>query len=350
MASEDRSISSAVVATSEGADSLLAHGGDYAFFQALRLLRLRSANAREFGRRVRVRPAASLAFPDRDIEKIECRDDGRYRITTNFFGLYGVTSPLPTFYTEDLIAEHLQGNDTPRDFLDILHAALYPLLFRAWEKNRIWLAVAEQHDIVRLSQLYALVGLGSRAHNDWPVARALLRHAGNFNRFPRSALGLESLVRGLLEDLAVSVEPCVCDMAPIPDSAQCRLSTQACRLGEDTIVGSQMTERTSSLMIQIGPITGERLQHLLPDAPEHARLVDAVTLYLPTPLRCTLALHVPPAQRHGARLGQGWSRLGLNTWLPDDEPNCPTPSWPRHDEVFLPISTDPARHSLETLQ
>src|SRR3546814_17691968 len=33
---------------------------------------------------------------------------------------------------------------------DILHAALYPLLFRAWEKNRTWLAVAERRDANRL--------------------------------------------------------------------------------------------------------------------------------------------------------------------------------------------------------
>ena len=350
MAREERSISSAVAMTPESQDRLLKQGGRYAFFQALRLLRLRSANEQEFARRVRVRPAASLAFPDRDIEKIERRDDGTYRITANFFGLYGVTSPLPTFYTEDLIREHLQGNDTPRDFLDILHAALYPLLFRAWEKNRIWLAVAEQQDGPRLRQLYSLVGMGGLAKRDAPTARSLLRHAGNFNQFPRSALGLESLVRGVLRELPVKVEPCVCDTVPIPDIARCLLSMQSCRLGDDIIVGSQMTERTSSLTIHIGPIPAERLQALLPDAAEHERVVHAITLYLQTPLRCTLALHVPPTQRRGASLGQGWSRLGFNTWLPDDDRGCPATFWPRYDEVFLPIDTASSRYSIKALQ
>ena len=82
-----------------------------------------------------------LVFMDNETyEQIELDADGRYRIEANFFGLYGVTSPLPTFYTEDLIDEMRQGHSAGRDFVDILHAALYPLLFRAWEKHRIWMA------------------------------------------------------------------------------------------------------------------------------------------------------------------------------------------------------------------
>src|SRR5690606_16110792 len=107
---------------------------------------------------VRVRPALKLSFPENDIDAIAL-DEDKIRITANFFGLYGVTSPLPTFYTEDLIDEQLAGGTNARDFLDILHATLYPMLFRAWEKNRIWLAVSERRDTDRLNQLMALIGL-----------------------------------------------------------------------------------------------------------------------------------------------------------------------------------------------
>ena len=350
MASEDRSVSLAVAESAAGPDPLLAHGSRYAFFQALRLLRLRYANAEAFERNIRIRPAASLAFPDRDIEQIERSADGKYRITANFFGLYGVTSPLPTFYTEDLIAEQLQGNDTPRDFVDILHAALYPLLFRAWEKNRLWLAVSEQQDIRRLRQLYALIGMGNGVESDLSYARTLLPYAGNLNQFPRSALGLESLVRGLLHDLPAEVEPCVIDTVSIPDTAQCLLSEQACRLGDNAILGSQIAERTGSLIVRIGPIPPDRLSELLPGSLGHKRLVQAIALYLHAPLRCVLALKVPPQHRPGASLSLGWNLLGLNTWLPDADRGHPTARWPRYDDVFLPIDTDSIRISTEAPQ
>jgi len=348
MASEDRPLSPAVAPP--GGDPLLAQGHRYAFFQALRLLRLRSADAQAFSQEVRVRPSATLSFPDRDIEEIRLDEIGKYRITANFFGLYGVTSPLPTFYTEDLIEEQLQGGSTARDFIDILHAALYPLLFRAWEKNRTWLAVAERRDANRLDHLYALVGMGGGAAARRPGVRRLLPHAGNFNQFPRSALGLESLAAGLLGALAVEVEPCVAEVVAIPEPARCLLSEQACELGENAMLGSQIADRAGGLIMHIGPIPARRLQELLPGAALHERLVRAIALYLRAPLRCVLGLRVEPEQRRGASLGEGWCQLGLDTWLPEAAPGNPANPWPRYDEVFLPIDTDPTRISKEVLQ
>ncbi|ANN73671.1 type VI secretion system baseplate subunit TssG [Bordetella bronchialis] len=354
MASEDRSLPLAVAhpagRAGVDADPLLEEGHRYAFFQALRLLRLRDSDEGAFARNIRVRPALSLAFPDRDIETIERDAAGKYRITANFFGLYGVTSPLPTFYTEDLIDQHLEGNSTARDFLDILHAALYPLLFRAWEKNRLWLAVAERGDQTRLDQLFSLIGLGGSRVSRRSGARALLPHAGNFNQFPRSALGLQSLVSGLLDHLPVEVEPCVAETVFIPRPARCLLDTQACVLGEDALLGSRIEERSGGLVIHVGPIPPHRLPALLPGTKRHNDLVDAIALYLKTPLRCVLALHVAPQDRPGARLGTGWHQLGLDTWLPEADPDDATVPWPRYDDVFLPIDTESTRISEGALQ
>src|SRR3546814_7786829 len=97
MAREDRPLPPPVAEI----EPLLAEGHRYAFFQALRLLRLHLGEE-TFAQSVRVRPTLSLSFPENDINSI-VRENDILRITANFFGLYGVTSPLPTFYTEDLI-------------------------------------------------------------------------------------------------------------------------------------------------------------------------------------------------------------------------------------------------------
>lgn len=341
MACEDRPGPPAVSTT----DTLTEEGNRYAFFQALRLIRLRTPGNELQDGNVRVRPAVTLSFPENDIESITIDDAGTYNLIVNFFGLYGVTSPLPTFYTEDLIDEKLQGNSSMRDFLDIVHAALYPLLFRSWEKNRLWLTVAERHDERRLNQLFALVGLsGARRVAD---ARALLPQAGNFNLFPRSALGLQALVSSMLGDLHVDVEPCVADSVSIPDHDRCLLGEQACRLGEDTLPGSIVADHAGSFIVHIGPIPRERFRPLLPGSPVHERLARGIALYIRTPLRCVLGLRISPTQRDHACLGAGWQCLGWDTWLPEGQAEH---TWPRYDEVFLPIDITPTRFQEEAMQ
>ncbi|NYT85130.1 type VI secretion system baseplate subunit TssG [Pollutimonas harenae] len=332
MAREDRSLSPSVASI----EPLLAEGSRYAFFQALRLLRL-YLGEEAFERSVRVRPALSLSFPEQDIDNI-VRQDDVLRITANFFGLYGVTSPLPTFYTEDLIEEQLLGTSNSRDFLDILHAVLYPMLFKAWEKNRIWLAVLEQKDGTRLNQLMALLGL----HRDTGATpsrdlRALLPHAGNFNQYPRSALGLQALVSGLLDGLPVSVEPCVPRTVSIPASDRSRLGVLACSLGNDVQLGSQVAECTGQALIHAGPLSASVFERLLPGKDLYKRVAQAVTHYVQSPIACVLGLRVEPAQREAAALGGGWHSLGLNTWLPEADAGAQNSPGRTADEIFLPL-------------
>src|SRR3546814_12702151 len=73
--------------------------------------------------------------------------------------------------------------------------------------------------------------------------QALLPHAGNFNQYPRSALGLQALVSGLLDGMPVSVEPCVPRAVSIPVAARALVGTQACGLGIDALLGSRIDER-----------------------------------------------------------------------------------------------------------
>lgn len=326
MAREDRPATPALAASDAAVDALLRDPGSHAFFQALRLLRLRMADTQALRDAVRVRPALSLAFPDSDVADITQDEDGRYRIEANFFGLYGVTSPLPTYYTEDLIDESQQGNTVTRDFLDILHAALYPVLFAAWEKYRIALAVIEHRDPHRLQQLRALVGLagpGARGELD---ATAMLPYAGNLSWRPRSALGLQGLLSGMLDGVAVQVKPCVTDTVIIPPDARGCLGVQAVSLGEDALIGQQMQDRAGNLAILVGPLSAEAYHALLPGTPGHDRLTGAIALYLETPLRCQLGLILAGEAREAAGMGGGWQQLGFDTWL-----GAPTPE-PDHHE------------------
>lgn len=326
--------------------SLIEQGHRYAFFQALRLLRL-NLGEEAFAQNVRVRPSLNLSFPGNDIEQIEA-DDDLIRITANFFGLYGVSSPLPTFYTEDLIEEALAGNTNTRDFLDILHALLYPLLFRAWEKNRIWLAVTEKKEHHRLNQLMALLGLQSP--NEAPIshdAQALLPYSGIFSLYPRSASGLQALVSGLLDGEHVSVEPCVPSTISIPAADRVALGQHAHQLGYNTLIGRQIDQRNEVVHIHIGPLSASRFNALLPGHSLHNRVTRAIAHYVGTTLECFLCLTIKPEQRQPAALGQSWNQLGLNTWL-GQTPDADNHHKPTSKKVLLAIDMAACRQTLRS--
>ncbi|WP_426117088.1 type VI secretion system baseplate subunit TssG [Pseudomonas sp. DSP3-2-2] len=311
MASEDRVSAPAV------ADPLLSQARDYAFFQALRLLRMRFSDKKAFADSVRVRPRLGLGFPQRDIENIELDEQGRYRLEANFFGLYGVTSPLPTFYTEDLIDEQQQGHSAGRDFIDILHASLYPLLFRAWEKHRVWISINERGELNSLRHLQALIGVADARPGVRDDSLELLRFAGLFNQYPRSALGLQQLMRSALDGDPVEVVPCVETRLRIDRPARTYLGMQCGVLGENSLLGREMLDRSGTLDIRVGPVSAARFNQLLPGQAMYGRLEKLGHLYMQTPLRLRLVVSLDRQEQHGATLGNGWQSLGLDTWLGD---------------------------------
>jgi type VI secretion system protein ImpH len=323
-------------------DDLLARGSRYSYFQAIRLMRRAGAT------RIRVRPNLSLGFPDTDIDAIErlpaaqAIEDSQsieggdgahagvdaYRVTANFFGLYGVSSPLPTFYTEDLIDDHREGRHARREFLDILHGALYPQLFEAWRKYRLQLRAVEEGDPDALDMLYAFAGLGSvQQRESLPGAGGLLRYLNLFAQRTRSAMGLRTLLADAFAPATIDVESCEPQWVPIPRDQRLRLGLQAHALGQDCPLGVQVQDSDNLLHIVIGDLPEALFQQLLPGAQGHRTLQFLVRFYLTRPLQVSVELRLKKGEGHGARAGAAeWSRLGLDTWLPGEQAAGPSPA------------------------
>lgn len=307
-------------------DQLLANGGKFSYFQAIRLLDLFARNDAGGEAVLRVRPNLSLSFPENDIDRIEPRPQGGYRITANFFGLYGVASPLPTYYTEDLFEEERDGDHATRDFLDVVHHALYPLLFQAWTKYRLQLRILEQGDAGVLNHLYAFAGLGSPELRAGllPDSAELLRYAGLFNQRPRSLLGLRTMLADAFEGTRVEIDSCVRRALPIPADQCARLGVQAHSLGEDCMLGHRIDDYNSTLRIRFAALSQDLFHQLLPGADGCRRLGFLTRFYLIDPLHIDIELTlgndaVEPVRTNSDR----WSRLGLDSWLalsPDTAP------------------------------
>ncbi|KVK92229.1 type VI secretion system baseplate subunit TssG [Burkholderia sp. MSMB1498] len=303
---------------------LLGEAKHFAYFQAIRLLRriVRERRGDAIGgpaapMPIHTRPNLALSFPDTDVERIDKAEDGGYRVIANFFGLYGVSSPLPTFYTEDLIDEASKGRHAARSFLDVLHRVLYPLLFDAWLKYRLSLRIVEDHDAAALRPLYALAGVDVRTARDAGLhEHALLRHVGLLSQRPRSAAGLRALLADVLAPSTVDIEQCVPQWLPIPVDQRTRVGANAHRLGVDARVGERMRDDGGRLRIVLGDVPGPLFRELMPGGDAFRRLRFLARLYLTLPFVVDVEVRVRTRDAGPARCGgDAWSRVGLDAWL-----------------------------------
>lgn len=321
MAAETRTTAAAVK------ELLLAKGEKYSYFQAVRLLRLFDRNTGLRQENLRVRPKLGLGFPENDIDSIEPLPQGGYRITANFFGLYGVASPLPTYYTEDLFEEEREGGHVTREFLDIVHYAMYPLLFDAWAKYRLEQRIVEDEDAAALNHLYAFVGLDDpELRIDLlPGSAELLRYAGLLSQRPRSVLGLQALLADAFPQARVFIECCVLHTLAIPPDQQWSLGQADHRLGEDVYLGTQIDDYSSNIRIKLSDVPQSLFHQLLPGTAGCERLRFLTQFYLIDPLNIDVEINLRHEDARAARTGrEQWSRLGFDTWLNPELAHEPT--------------------------
>ncbi len=305
--------------------TLIKEGRAFSFYQVMRLLRLFDKNTRTgdatylTSANIRIFPNLSLTFPASDVEKIQAIEGDnatRYHVTANFLGLYGSSSPLPTFYTEDLIDEASDDESAGREFINILNHRLYLLLFETWEKYRQFIQVTEEKNPQYIERLFCLIGLGETIHRkEIPDALRLLRYMGLFSQFPRSAAGLKTILEDAL-GLPVEVVPCVMRKARIPDDQLLRLGKFGAVLGKSSFVGREIPDRTGKFRLRVGPLSAVDYRRFFPGSDTYNELVMLTNLYLLDPLEYELEVYMQKKQTQTARLGGAeWSRLGMDTWL-----------------------------------
>jgi type VI secretion system protein ImpH len=300
---------------------LLKEGHTFSFYQVIRLLRSFASADGGTGKTdsIRIRPELSLNFPPADVDRIEelSEDDIQFLVTVTFLGLYGPSSPLPTFYTEDLMDEASDDESVTREFVDILNHRIFLLLFKCWAKYRQFFQVVEEKDADHMVRLFSLFGLGEEAlREDVPDAYGLLRYLGILTQFPRSALGLKTLLQDSLGKIPVEIVPCVLSKVRIPEDQRLFMGISGSYLGQDSFVGEEIEDRMGKFRIKIGPLRQKEFQGLLPGGEYYEKLTSLTNFYVTDPLEYDVELTLAEKEAQGVCLGQPeWSRLGLDTWV-----------------------------------
>lgn len=301
---------------------MVENGDSYDFYQAVKLLnKLTSKETTEQGSvsSLRIQPELNLEYPQSDISEISHdKTTGNYQISTTFFGLYGVSSPLPGFYTEELLDDEWDELSGRKNFFDVIHNHLYPLLYKAWLKYKYSHNVIEFEDSKYSEIIFNLIGLGETYRADNKHYGYLLKYSGLLSQRVRSLTGLKVLLQDLLGDIDLDIIPCVERKVPIVRKQRCILGKQNVTLGIDAYVGEQVVGRSGQFNIEIGPLNTEQFDDFI-QGNESIQIIKAlVKFYLVQPLEYSINLLLGPGAVNTASIGDRRSSiLGSNCWLLD---------------------------------
>ncbi len=155
---------------------------------------------------VRFRPDPHLGFPTSELKKTEtdpAHPDDPPTVRTTFHGLYGVDSPLPTAYVDD-INQGREGADAMAAFLDIFNHRMMTQLYRIQRKYN-YPASYEEGGTDKFSRsLMALAGITQT--DDLPASR-LLAILGPMMHTTLTTEGVAAVIRSQALSTRVEVFP-----------------------------------------------------------------------------------------------------------------------------------------------
>jgi len=290
-------------------EELLQNGNTFSFFQAIRLLRHLNE------KKIKVIPNLSLSFQTSSIEEIK-EDEDNFTIIANILGLYGTGSPLPTFYTEELIEEERRDKSFVKGLIDIINQRLYELLFDGWSKYKSMIRTIEEKDETHIQRLYSFAGIAEKElRQDIKAPYFLLRYTGLLSQSPRSASGLCSLLSDAFPEIKIKIIQCLTRSVKIPDDQKPRLGEQNCSLGKNIYVCKEAKEG-NRLRIRLGPFTEKVFREFLPGTKKYNKLVFLTKYYLQVHFVFDIEAVITKNQINAVCLGsEKWSKLGLNTWM-----------------------------------
>lgn len=267
---------------------------------------------------VRFRPDPGMGFPAGELKAIET-DDRRplapATVRTRLLGLYGVDSPLPTAYLDD-IAQRREGHEALEAFLDIFNHRVFTQLYRIWRKYS-YPATFEPGGTDSTSQcLLGLVGLGipgTANHVATPISRflALL----SVMRLPtRNAEGVMALVKLLAPNTRVSVTPHWPQRIALAQPASLSVARPV-RLSQGMPLGSVGRDANSQLHLALFTEDRQEAQGWLPGARLHGDLLVLLRVYLGWRCTARLELCLPEHCLPQPVLGRAPVLLGLTGLL-----------------------------------
>ncbi|QIU89828.1 type VI secretion system baseplate subunit TssG [Yokenella regensburgei] len=241
---------------------------------------------------VRFRPHPGMGFPAGEFKRLTLPEEAGEvpAAHVTFMGLYGVESPLPTAYVDD-ITQRREGHEAVSDFLDIFNHRLVTQFYRIWRKYS-WPASFLPGGKDKTSQyLLSLAGLGLRGCAEniaTPVSR-FLALSGVMRLPTRTREGIMTIVQLLAPDTRAEIiahDPVrVALKAPLRMSVSTPVSLQ-----NRPVMGQHAIDVNHQVHLRLTTDNPEEAQNWLPGETLHQDFLVLLQVYLGAKLDVRLTL------------------------------------------------------------
>ncbi|UUR73827.1 type VI secretion system baseplate subunit TssG [Enterobacter asburiae] len=279
---------------------------------------------------VRFAPHPGMGFPASELKSVEYdeEDDSKPAvIRTTFMGMYGVDSPLPTAYLDDITLRR-EGHEALQGFLDIFSHRILTQFYRVWRKYS-YPATFEPGGTDSISQsLLGLVGLGipgTANHIATPVSR-FLALLGVLQQPGKTQEGMQALVSLLAPYTTVQVRPYCLRPVEI-DRLLGFYGDEDFLLDGNTPLGDEAMDAGSQLLIALATDNEQEVQGWKPDGQLYQDFLVMLRVYLGWRFKARMTLTTSVRLLAVPPLGENPFWLGMNGVLgaegdsyPDDMP------------------------------
>lgn len=270
---------------------------------------------------LRFRPYEQYTFPTRDIHAVDWEDETASFVLT-FMGLYGIDSPLPRLYHEQVALQqsvHGPGNVPLQNFLDMFNNRFYWLYYQAWKKYRFHLQARTGARGRVMERIFTFSGLPHRVQNDELGVPAFkwLRVSSILSHRVRSRSGLRLYLREFFPFIETGVREFVpfrvkLDETPTVGS---RMGKSAFRLSRHSVIGRTKRDLMGKVRIDVGPIDFDEYLAFVPGSRNLTLLRDLLEIYLNDGLEFDIRFILRAKTIRRLPLGDRRSKLGISRWL-----------------------------------
>lgn len=263
------------------------------------------------------RPYHNYVYPPTDLRSIRI-DDENISIVLNFLGLYGINSPIPRCYHEQIaMQQNIFGeNQVPlQNFLDIFNNRFYWLYYQSWKKYKYYYYFKEGIKNRVTQRVNSFIGRGpDYEKKESSISQnVLLKYSGFLCNRVRNKSGLIIILNYLFPFIKINVKQFIPKWIRFSEVPQIGNSEFA--LGVNSFIGETALDYMSKICIDIGPISFEQYLTFTPDSENSEKLKELLQLYLNDGLEYDIKINIKSDTISSTNWNDERLKLGSSLWL-----------------------------------